>query len=45
MAGDKVKKGIYQCVICGFQIDAEHDEDLELCPLCDGARFEELSDL
>lgn len=42
MAGEKVKKGIYQCIICGFQIETETEEELDLCPLCEGARFEEV---
>ncbi|WP_394697909.1 hypothetical protein [uncultured Ilyobacter sp.] len=42
MSGEKVKKGIYECVICGFQIKTENEDELDLCPLCEGARFEEV---
>ncbi|ADO82495.1 zinc ribbon-containing protein [Ilyobacter polytropus] len=42
IAGEKIKKGIYQCVICGFQIEIENEEELDLCPLCEGARFQEV---
>lgn len=38
----KSRERTYECVICGFQIEIENDEELELCPLCEGARFEKI---
>jgi len=40
--GDTPGKGRYRCVICGFELEIKDGEELDLCPLCEGATFEKI---
>ncbi len=40
--GEAPGKGRYRCVICDFEIEIKDGEELELCPLCEGATFEKV---
>ena len=42
LIGDVPGKGKYSCVICGFEVELKDGEELELCPLCDGASFKKV---
>jgi len=37
--GDTVKKGRYQCVLCGLILELEDGEELDLCPVCSGSKY------
>lgn len=41
--GDSPGAGLFRCVICGFEVELKDGEELDLCPLCEGATYEEVS--
>lgn len=42
MFGDIPGKGKYRCVICGFELELKDSEELDLCPLCEGASYDKV---
>jgi len=38
--GDIPGSGRYICKICGFEVVLKDGEELDLCPLCEGASYE-----
>ncbi len=42
MSGEKPEKGVYECIICGFQMDIEEGEEICTCPLCSGVNFKKI---
>ncbi|MCK5780233.1 MAG: hypothetical protein KAH04_04395 [Psychrilyobacter sp.] len=37
--GDIVEKGSYECVLCGLVLELESGEEIDLCPVCSGAKY------
>ena len=39
---EKVKNGIYRCVLCGVELHMNEDEVLDLCPVCSASKYEKI---
>lgn len=40
--GDIVPQGTYRCVLCGIELVLEEGEELDLCPVCSGSKYQKV---